>query len=257
MSYAEQHIFLANRPLTPAQSEHADSLSSHAVVGSNYAIYTYFYGGSFRGNEDELLSDTFDAMLWLDSTGSAHLRFRLSKKLVPKRALKPFIYPDDYPSIEVELKKVGKNTLLGIRTNKENGERVWLEDAPAPLQILMPVREDILAGDYRLLHLIWQHNNLVCDEEIETIASALPVPPAPPGMDQLPEHLIECCSLLGMDYEELLEKIPATQKRSLPDYDHKLNLLSKKRMLAYLQDLLNNEPNLAAKLRRELAEMDK
>jgi len=257
MSYAEQHIFLANRPLTPAQREHAESLSSHAVVGLNYAIYTYFYGGSFRGNEDELLTDTFDAMLWLDSTGSSHLRFSLPKKLVPKRELKPFIYPDKYPSIEVELKKVGKNTLLGIRTNEEGGDSVWLEDSPAPLEELMPVREDILAGDYRLLHLIWQYNNLVYDEELKKEVPNLPILPPLPGMHQLPEHQLACCYLFGLDFEEQLEKIPEAEELPLPDYDHNLDLLGKKRMRSYLQDLLNGEPDLPAKLRRELAKMDK
>ncbi|MEM9928319.1 MAG: hypothetical protein AAF840_00745 [Bacteroidota bacterium] len=100
MSYAEQHIFLSAQPLTPTQQEFADELSSHAQVGSNYAIYTYFYGGSFRGNEEELLSNGFDAMLWQDSTGCMHLRFRLPNQVVPQKELEPFIHPERYPQVE-------------------------------------------------------------------------------------------------------------------------------------------------------------
>jgi hypothetical protein len=257
MSYAEQHIFLSNRALTPKDREHADSLSSHAVVGSNYAIYTYVYGGSFKGNEQKMLSKTFDAMLWHDSSECFHLRFRFPKDVVPLKELKPYLSKIEFPAIEVETVSAGKNTILSIRCHIEDGERAWIEDTTQPLLDLMPIREDILAGDYRALYLIARYNQLIEEESDETTTDKnTAVIPLPPGLDDLPDHLISFGYQCGFDHEEIVGDLPKITPKTLPDFEHNLQFLDKKKMMYYLGGILNKEPDLAARLRRELAGFD-
>ncbi len=258
MSYAEQHIFLANRPLTPDQREQADDLSSHATVGSNYAIYTYVFGGSFRGSEEELLTKGgFDAMLWQDSSGSFHLRFRLPENMVPAKEIQPYIYDDDYSAIALETAEVGKNIVLSVRYNEEEGGRIWLEDDPAPLRELMPLRDDLLAGDYRLLYLIWQQNHLydLESEEYYEIEEDR-YPPLSPGLNALPEHLVNFCHHCCIDYEAIGAEANENEELEAFDYEANLKKMKKKQMRSYLKRLLDNEPDLAARLRRELGAMD-
>lgn len=257
MSYAEQHIFLTNRTLTPEQREQADSLSSHAVVGSNHAIYTYVFGGSFKGSEEELLTDIFDAMLWQDSSGSFHLRFRLPTDMISAKEVQSYVYDDDYSAIELETEESGKNIILSVRCNEEDGDSIWLEDNPEPLRELMPLREDLLSGDYRLLYLIWHQNHLYdleSEEHYETEEDRYP--PVPPGLNALPGHLIDFCHRCGIDYESIGAEAAENEVQETIDYKANLKKMKKKHMRDYLKRLLNGEPDLAARLRRELEAMD-
>ncbi len=255
MSYAEQHIFLANRPLTLKQREHAESLSSHATVGANYAIYTYVYGGSFKGSEDELLTKGgFDAMLWQDSSGRMHLRFRLPEYVIPANDFRPYAYREGHPAIETKAMAIGQNILFSIRCDNEDGEDQWLENHAEPLQRLLPLRDDLIAGDYRLLYLIWWHNHL----QIKNIEDDTQTrhPPVPAALIDLPEHLTHFCDRCGIDHKIIIAAGPQSELDELPDYDENLFHMERSQMREYLLGILNDEPDLSAKLRRELAQMD-
>lgn len=74
--------------------------------------------------------------------------FRFPKHLIKVEALKPYCVED---SITVETK--GNYVVLDIDLSKEGGE--WSEGGEGWLTRLIPLRNAILQGDYRVLYLAW------------------------------------------------------------------------------------------------------
>jgi hypothetical protein len=57
-----------DKPLTEVQKSKVSALSSRAYVTSHSASFVYHYG-DFRGNTENLMTEYFDAMLYMANWG--------------------------------------------------------------------------------------------------------------------------------------------------------------------------------------------
>ena len=257
MSYAEQTIFKAiDQPLTPAQMEAADALSSRAVVTSHSARYIYHFGGGFRGDEKEMLTTGgFDAMAWEDSTGSFKLSFRIPNEFIDWKEIVPYFSGYEYGLIEMEAPLVGEGRILSFNLCEEVGDSVWLEENTSSLDILLPLRQSIISGDYRCLYLAWIKNQLVKDND----AFADPeedraIPAIPPGLGQADPALTAFCNQFYI-YEDLIEEaVEKSSDLAAVDYEALLAALSADEKDNFLRSLLRGKSFVAERLRRRLTE---
>ncbi|MBK9018394.1 MAG: hypothetical protein IPM82_32540 [Saprospiraceae bacterium] len=140
-----------DRPLSDSERREVDGLSSHGQVSSTSATFTYQYG-SFKHKPETVLEKYFDAMLY-SPFGHEALMFRLPTKLVDEKALKPYLYGEEY-YCHIDLLKRGEYLLLDIQFDEEEGGG-WMEEDDYDLGDLTPLRDDILNSDYRALYLAW------------------------------------------------------------------------------------------------------
>ena len=133
-----------------------------------------------------MLARHFDAFLYYANWGCQRLAFRFPKGLLDEEVLQPYLW--EYCA---ELEPVGDCLILDISFPDEDGGH-WFE-GEARLSALAPLRDDILAGDYRALYLAWllaaAANDI--DEELE--------PPVPPGLKELSAPLAEFVRFFQLD----------------------------------------------------------
>ncbi len=148
MSEYQYYEFQAiDKPLTKAQQDKVRSLSSRAEVDARSARFVYNYG-DFRGDEEALMWDYYDAMLYMANWGSRHLRLRFPLAEMDVEALSEYTVGD---TITVSSRN-GKLLLELIFHEVDQG--AWLE-GEGWLPSLLELREDIRRGDLRMLYLAW------------------------------------------------------------------------------------------------------
>jgi hypothetical protein len=183
MSSYEYHEFRAvDRPLTPAEQREVAKLSSRAEVSAHHATFVYNYS-SFRGDPNELLTTVFDAMFFISSYGDMQLVFRLPRSLFDLSRAEPYLVEEGGVTTSgIQLRAFGDQLLLSV--GLEEMELGWVE-GEGWLEPMLPLREDLLAGDDRPLYLFWLaafENGLVDLDEVEEERQE---PPVPPGMGEL------------------------------------------------------------------------
>jgi hypothetical protein len=207
-------------------------------------VVTYNWGG-FKHKPVQVLARYFDAFLYYANWGSQRLAFRFPKGLLDEGALRPYLW--EYCT---ELAPIGDTLILDISPRDEDGEH-WVEEE-ASLSPLAPLRDDILAGDYRTLYLAWllaaAANDI--DEEQE--------PPVPPGLKELSAPLAEFVRFFQLDpflvqaaaqVSEPLRPAPALA------LDAAIARLSRAECDAFLRRLAGGEPLLSLKFNRHLQEL--
>jgi hypothetical protein len=149
MSEYQYYEFQAiDRPLTPAEQDQIEQLSSRVQLNANCAIFTYSYG-DFRGKPEEILAKYFDMMLYMANWGTWQLIFRFPKSILDAKALKPYLLPNT-----IEIKESGKYIILDITIQEEEGMSGWVE-GEGWLSKMLSLRDELLSGDLRLLYLVW------------------------------------------------------------------------------------------------------
>jgi len=134
-----------DRALTAAEQTAVNGLSSHIDVTSTRAWVEYHWG-DFKHEPKQVLARYFDAFLYYANWGCQRLAFRFPKGLLDENALQPYLW--EYCS---ELEPVGDCLILDISFPDEDGGH-WFE-GETRLSALAPLRDDILAGDFRALYL--------------------------------------------------------------------------------------------------------
>ena len=148
MSEYQYYEFLAlDRPLSESEQQAVSELSSRVDPHPRRAVFVYHYS-DLPIDERDLVAQYFDAMFYIANWGTTRLIFRLPKELVDLHHIE--LYSLEY---FIEFETRGDYVLLDIQTNDEDGYG-WI-DGEGQLDSLVGLREDILAGDYRLLHLAW------------------------------------------------------------------------------------------------------
>jgi hypothetical protein len=148
------------------------------------------------------------------------------------------------------LHTVGDHTILEIRFESEDGGYGF--EGGTRLSELAPLRDDILAGDYRTLYLAWlmaaQANDI--GEELE--------PPLPPGLKSLSAPLAEFVDFFQID-PFLVEAAASVSEPLRPELafalDAAIARLARAECDAFLRRLAAGEPLLSLKLNRRLKEI--
>ena len=170
-----------DRLLTEAEQESVSNLSSHIEVSSSRAVVTYSYG-SFKHDPRQVLARFFDAHLYLANWGSRRLMFRFPSGLVSRDMIETHCVQD-----RITFRTVNGFDVLDMDLSEEEGGG-WIE-GEGSLSGLIPLRNDILQGDYRSVYLAWLKAMSVRDGYLphgrKSNASKPPVPAIPAGLKQL------------------------------------------------------------------------
>ncbi len=150
MSEYQYYEFQAiDRPLGEADRQALRALSTRARITATSFVNSYEWG-NFRGDPTKLMDRWFDLHLYLANWGTRWLMMRLPKRLVDPCTLDRFLGEADC----AEVRQSGDNLILSIVRERLEPDIDW-DDGADWLAILAPLRADLLAGDLRLLYLLW------------------------------------------------------------------------------------------------------
>ena len=236
-------------PLTAIQRETLSSISSRARVSSHTASFVYNYG-SFHGDTEKLMSDCFDAMVYISNWGSRRLIFRLPPALMDMKLLGLFSVSEE---IDRRMTRDKKHVLLEFDfQDEEPGDWVegegWLDD-------LIGLREELIQGDLRGVYLAWlkaaETGFLMGSIDANTLE-----PPVPEGLNDLSQAQQALVQYLEINEAMIAvaaqKSEPQQKKETLEKYIEKL---PKPEQRDYLMRLSRGENNLSVLLNRRLLEL--
>ena len=251
MSTYQYYEFQAiDQPLTTQEQKTIQALSSRAQVTPHRAAFVYNYG-DFREDPEVILEKYFDVMFYIANWGTWKLMFRFPKSLVNLTWFRPYEIDD-----AIELSVSSKYVVLDIEIREEGGMG-WVE-GEGWLSELLPLRDDLLNGDMRLLYLAWlrlvtasgYYGSDLEDDPLE--------PPVPPALGKLSPALKAFVELveLAPDLVAAAAKISPKQKTketsSLEDW---LPELSEAERQEFLLKLVRREPNVDLQLINRLKQL--
>lgn len=243
MSEYQYYEFQAiERPLTPEEQRAVSGLSSRVEPHPTRAVFVYNYS-DFPGSAEKVLAQYYDALFYITNWGSVQLAFRFPKSLLDEAAITPYCV-EDY----VRYEAVGDYALLSFERHDDTADG-WME-GEGMLAGLLPLREAILAGDYRALYLAW-----LLGVEEEALDDDDAEPPLPAGLGKLTGALQSFVDLFGVDAHLLAvaaEKSGAARNTAVSDLTRAIATLSTEEQGAWLLRLAQGEANLAQQFKRRL-----
>lgn len=159
-----------DRPLDKAAQTKLRALSSRAQITATSFTNSYQWG-DFKGNPGGLMEEWFDLHLYLANWGSRRLMIRLPERMIDRRIVDACLKQSECAKVRV----AGEHVILDIECQELDTE--W-DDGPGLLAEMAPLRADLLAGDLRLLYLVWLIGvefDLVGDDTPEPLAGIGPL----------------------------------------------------------------------------------
>ncbi len=236
-------------PLTTKEQAEIKKLSSRVQLTPTQAIFLYNYG-DFRGGPEKVLTQYFDVMFYIANWGTWRLLFRFPKAIVDPNWFQPYDLPD-----AITITKTSDYVILDIEINEEEGMQGWVE-GEGWLPRLLPLRDDLLRGDLRLLYLVWLRvapllaGYVLEDDPIE--------PPIPPNLSQLSQPLRAFIELVELDSDLIAaaaQTSPRHQSTSEPPLENWLSALSEVERQEFLLKLVRREPHVDLQLINRLKEL--
>ena len=252
MSEYQYYEFQAiDRPLTPKEQETIQALSSRAQVTPHRAAFLYNYG-DFRGNPEVILEKYFDVMFYIANWGTWQLMFRFPKKLVNLQWFRPYELED-----AIELSISSKYVVLNIEIHEEGGIG-WVE-GEGWLPKLLPLRDDLLNGDVRLLYLAWLRIVPGLADYSPNYDEEDPLePPIPPNLGKLSPALKAFVELVELDGDLVSAAAKASPKHEAEEtlsLEAWLSELPEAERQEFLLKLLRREPKVDLLLINRLKEL--
>jgi len=236
-----------DRPLTQDEQNAVARLSSRVDPHPWRAIFTYHWS-NFPGDSKQVLAQYYDGMLYMTNWGTRRLLFRFPKAVIDLEAAQAYCQPP-YVDEFVSFSAYGEYVLLDILfRDEERGE--WIE-GEGWLGTLLPLREDILRGDYRVLYLAWLKTL-----EVEDVLDSVIEPPVPPGMSELTAALRAFVELFEVDTDLIqvaTERSGKIEAASQHELSRALAALAPEEKDAFLLRLAQGEPHLSLALKRWLS----
>lgn len=174
-----------DRALTSDEIDKLDELSSRIEVTSTGFSIEYNYG-DFRGDPERLMERYFDAFVYVANWGTRRFMIRLPRRSIDLVALKTF----ENESLTFWVKH--EFVIISFEYNDEGGGQ-W-EEGEGWMHGLLPLREELLNGDFRSLYLGWLSGTSYDEEFDDDVDTESLEPPVPPGLRKLStaqETLIE------------------------------------------------------------------
>jgi hypothetical protein len=154
-----------DRPLNPKELAFVRNTSSRAEITPTSFVNEYNLS-TYRGDPDKLMEQYYDLHVYYASTGTVKWMLRLPLGRIKPMAIEAYGVDDH---IETWLTKT--HLILSL-THTEANPAETLEPRPW-MNMLQQLRQDLLAGDYRLLYLAWL--GAVAAEAVEE-DQAVPLP---------------------------------------------------------------------------------
>jgi hypothetical protein len=266
MSEYQYYEFQAlDRPLTEPEQAELRGLSRRVDLTPTRAVFTYAYG-DFRGDPLAVLARHFDALLYVANWGSKRLAFRFPRAAVEIERLNPYYYGVE----EIELTTTPEHVVLDINFHEESGGD-WVE-GEGVLAALVPLRHDILRGDFRALYLAWLRSaegagpvddrldDGLDDGEADTgpdTGDGPLEPPVPAGLGQLSAPLRAFADFFAIDQDLIAVAAAASPPLTAGDdrLERSVALLPAVERDAFLIRVARGEPHVDLALRRRLREV--
>jgi hypothetical protein len=191
-----------DRPLTAAEQERLRAFSTRAEITDTSFVNEYHWG-DFRGNVVDWMKRYFDAFIYVANWGTHQLMLRVPRRLIDLKAAEAYAAESC-----MEIVTTAEHAVFNFLGNTEEPEG-W-EEGEGRLAGLLPVRNELLAGDLRALYLGWLAGvaeGHVEDDEVE--------PPVPPGLSHLSVSLAALADFLWID-DELVEAAAAGSSGAAP-----------------------------------------
>jgi hypothetical protein len=193
MSEYQYYEFVAiDQPLSADEQADLRAISTRALITPTSFVNHYEWG-ELKADPRRLVERYFDAFLYLANWGTHRLMFRLPAEVLGRSA-----------TAGVEQYLVGDFStawtsdgfvVIDLFAEDEDGEydEEWL-DGSGLLASIVPVRAELMAGDFRLLYLAWLlavQNREVDEDAVE--------PPVPLGLGRLSAALSAVAEFLRID----------------------------------------------------------
>jgi hypothetical protein len=251
MSEYQYYEFQAiDRPLTAAEQDKIEKLSSRVQLTANSAIFTYSYG-DFRGKPADILAKYFDMMLYIANWGTWQLIFRLPKSIMDTKSLKPYLLDDT-----IEIRESGEYIILDISIQSEEGMSGWIEGA-GWLSKMLSLRDELLSGDLRLLYLVWLRAAPHLAEYDQLPEDPIE-PPLPPNLGKLSPALKKFIEWVELDPDLVnaaAQSSPTHQADLEVPLEAQIPQLTKAEQQEFLVKLLRGEAHLDRLLTNRLKEL--
>ena len=254
MSEYQRYEFMTiDRPLTRAQLDAVNTLSSHIEASSTHALIEYHWG-DFKHNPIKVLHEFFDGFLYWANWGSPQLAFRFPHGILPVDLIDGYDL-DDF----VTFTRYPDYDILDIHFGEMEGPDEWIE---YELGSLIAIRDELMEDDRRALYIAWlasQRMGGSYDEEEDDEISEISMPPVPPAFGMLTAAQQALAELLQVPEELLLAAAQhsnaAVSSTEEDDVAAWVKLLPPERQYEYLVRLARNEPGLSRLLVRELRQL--
>jgi len=197
MSEYQYYEFRAiDRMLDQDDMDALRAISTRAEITATSLTNTYHYG-DFKGNIHALMDRYFDAFVYVANWGTRQLILRIPRSLLDPKIIQDYGVAAEF----LELKARKDHVLLDFQSDEEGGGE-WTEGEPW-MPALVPLRDEIMRGDYRALYLGWLASIWVgeCHDEDEVEFKNQVEPPVPPGLGKLSEPLRSLAEFLRIDPE--------------------------------------------------------
>lgn len=202
MSEYQYYEFRAvDRPLTADDMDWLRELSSRAQITPTGFANTYNWG-DFRGDPVKLMHRCFDAFVHVTNFGCRRFMLRLPHASFDIKRAKPYCRSEI-----TSLRSKGNCVLLDFYCEDEPGEWDEWDDGPGWMASLIPLRADLLDGDWRCLYLAW-----LCGVQYEDLEDDLTEPAVPPGLKDLPAPYDAFVDFLQID----MDLVEVAARRSTP-----------------------------------------
>ncbi len=254
--YQRYEFMTSDRPLTRAQLDAVNDLSSHIEASSTHAIIEYHWG-DFKHDPIKVLQEFFDGFLYWANWGSPELAFRFPHGILPADLI------DDYDFDDLVTFTWHKEyDILDIHFGEMEGSDEWID---YDLGSLIPIRDELMEGDLRALYIAWLASQDMMygyeEEDQEEEDYEIIVPPVPPAFGKLTEAQKALAELLQVSEELLVaaarHSIGSMSSTKKDDFAAWVKVLPADRKNEYLLRLAHNEPGLSHLFVRELREQNR
>jgi hypothetical protein len=206
MSEYQYYEFVAiDEPLSADQQANLRAISTRALITPTSFVNHYEWG-DLKADPRRLVERCFDAFLYLANWGTHRLMFRLPAEVLD---LSPVAWVEKYLLGDCSTAwTTDGHVVIDLFAEDDDGEydEEWL-DGSGLLTSIVPVRAELMAGDFRLLYLAWLlavQNREVDEDAVE--------PPVPAGLGQLSAALRGVAEFLRID----LDLVAVAAERSAP-----------------------------------------
>jgi hypothetical protein len=240
MSEYQYYEFRAiDRLLDTAARNSLRALSSRAQITATSFTNTYQWG-DFKGDPNALMEEWFDLHLYLANWGTRRLMIRVPERLIDRRVVDACLVDPEFARARV----AGDHLILNVELRELEVD--W-DDGPGLLDTLAPLRADLLAGDSRLLYLIW-----LMAVEFDVVGADTPEPL--PGIGPLTGRLEAFAAFFCLD-PDLVQA--AAEREGVPGLGaippdaarDAISSLSDQAKTTLLSRLVEGDPHVAAELR--------
>ena len=207
MSEYQYYEFVAiDQPLSGDEQAELRAISTRALITPTSFVNHYEWG-DLKADPRRLVERYFDAFLYLANWGTHRLMFRLPAGVFGRSAtavVEQYLVGDCSTAWTTD-----EYVIIDLFPEDEDGgeyDEEWL-DGSGLLSSIVPVRAELMTGDFRLLYLAWLL--AVQNREVEEDAVE---PPVPAGLGQLSAALRAVAEFLRID----LDLIAVAAERSTP-----------------------------------------